>query len=256
MTLRHKGFDAVLVVSFGGPQGMDDIRPFLANVLRGRRVSPERLEEVVHHYELFGGVSPITGITLAQAHGLAERLRRHGPSLPVYVGMRNWHPFLEDTLAQMSRDGVRRAVGFITAGHKTYSSCGQYKVNVMEARQALAAKGLADVDVRFVGDWYDREGFVMANAVRVAEAIRALPEALRGEARVVFTMPTINQLVRKGRHRDAEGRWKTRLARAPRECPQKRGVCVRVRHRTPRPRRSPTRRSARWRASASPTAWR
>lgn len=191
MTLSHKGFDAVLVVSFGGPQGLDDIRPFLANVLRGRRVSPERLEEVVHHYELFGGVSPITGITLAQAHGLAARLRRHGPSLPVYVGMRNWHPFLEDTLAQMSRDGVRRAVGFITAGHKTYSSCGQYKVNVMEARQALAAKGLADVDVRFVGDWYDREGFVMANAVRVAEAIRALPEALRGEARVVFTAHSV-----------------------------------------------------------------
>jgi ferrochelatase len=72
MTLRHKGFDAVLVVSFGGPQGLDDIRPFLANVLRGRRVSPERLEEVAHHYELFGGVSPLTAITRAQADGLAQ----------------------------------------------------------------------------------------------------------------------------------------------------------------------------------------
>ena len=101
-------FDAVLVVSFGGPQGMDDIRPFLDNVLRGRRVSPERLAEVAHHYELFGGVSPITALTMAQARGLAARLAAYGPSLPVYVGMRNWRPFLAETLAEMSRAGVRR----------------------------------------------------------------------------------------------------------------------------------------------------
>lgn len=191
MTQGRKGFDAVLVVSFGGPQGMDDIRPFLANVLRGRRVSPERVEEVAHHYELFGGVSPITAITNAQAAGLAERLRRHGPDLPVYVGMRNWHPLLPDTLAQMSRDGVRRAIGFITAAHKSYSSCGQYKANVADARRELRAQGLADVDVRFVDDWYAREGFVMANAVRVADALRALPEGLRAGARVVFTAHSI-----------------------------------------------------------------
>src|SRR6185295_11371925 len=87
-------FDAVLLISFGGPQGIDDIRPFLANVLRGRRVPPERVDEVAHHYELFGGVSPITDITRRQADGLAARLASAGHPLPVYVGMRNWHPFL------------------------------------------------------------------------------------------------------------------------------------------------------------------
>src|SRR5688500_12656184 len=95
-------FDAVLLISFGGPQGPADVRPFLANVLRGRRVAPERVEEVAHHYELFGGVSPLTRLTEAQAEGLRQRLREHGPALPVYVGMRNWHPFLAETLAEMS----------------------------------------------------------------------------------------------------------------------------------------------------------
>lgn len=198
MTQGRKGFDAVLVVSFGGPQGMDDIRPFLANVLRGRRVAPARLDEVAHHYERFGGVSPITAITLAQAEGLRARLAHHGPQLPVYVGMRNWHPLLPDVLAQMSRDGVRRAVGFITAAHKSYSSCGQYKANVADARRELAAQGLADVDVRFVDDWYEREGFVMANAVRVAAAIQALPTELRAGARVVFTAHSIPLAMAEG----------------------------------------------------------
>src|SRR5215210_6914584 len=103
-------FDSVLVVSFGGPQGHDDIRPFLANVLRGRRVSPERVEEVAHHYELFNGVSPITQLTRSQADGLALRLADAGLPLPVFVGMRNWHPFLADTLREMRAAGVRRAV--------------------------------------------------------------------------------------------------------------------------------------------------
>ena len=189
--MQTKPFDAVLVVSFGGPQGMDDIRPFLANVLRGRRVSPERVEEVAHHYEHFRGVSPITELTLRQARGLAERLRRFGPELPVYVGMRNWRPYLADTLAEMSAAGVRRAVGFVTAAQKTYSSCGQYKHNVADARAELARRGLPDVQVTFVPDWHVHEGFVAANAAHVAAALRGLPEALRGEATVVFTAHSI-----------------------------------------------------------------
>src|SRR6188472_725134 len=91
-----KPFDAVLIVAFGGPQGPDDVRPFLANVLRGRRVAPERVEEVAHHYELFGGISPLTQLTVRQADLLRERLHERGVDLPVYVGMRNWHPFLAD----------------------------------------------------------------------------------------------------------------------------------------------------------------
>ena len=87
-------FDAVLMISFGGPQGVNDIRPFLQNVVRGRRISPERLEEVAHHYELFGGVSPLTALTFRQSEGLRARLQAAGRPLPVHVGMRNWHPFL------------------------------------------------------------------------------------------------------------------------------------------------------------------
>ena len=96
-------FDAVLVVAFGGPEGPEDIRPFLANVLRGRRVPPERIEEVAHHYERFGGVSPLTAITMTQAAGCEHRLARAGHRLPVYLGMRNWHPLLPDTLRRWRR---------------------------------------------------------------------------------------------------------------------------------------------------------
>ena len=107
-------FDSVLLVSFGGPNGPADIRPFLQRVLHGRRVAPERVEEVAHHYELFGGVSPITELTKRQADGLRERLAAAGHPLPVYVGMRNWHPLLTDTLREMydgggaERDWVHR----------------------------------------------------------------------------------------------------------------------------------------------------
>ncbi len=187
----RKPFDAVLVVSFGGPQGMGDVRPFLANVLRGRRVAPERVELVAKHYEHFGGVSPITELTMRQARGLEERLRRFGPELPVYVGMRNWRPYVADTLAEMSAAGVRRAVGFITAAQRTYSSCGQYKEDVARARRELASRGLADVDVAFVEDWHAHPGFAAANAVRVADALRRLPPELRAGAVVVFTAHSI-----------------------------------------------------------------
>src|SRR5690242_13856217 len=102
----RRPFDAVLVISFGGPRGMADVRPFLANVLRGRRIPPERIEEVAGHYEHFGGVSPLTEITLKQADGLQQRLASAGFDIPVFVGMRNWHPLLPDTLKDMANAGV------------------------------------------------------------------------------------------------------------------------------------------------------
>ncbi len=184
-------FDAVLVVAFGGPQGLSDVRPFLANVLRGRRVAPSRVEEVAHHYERFGGVSPLTALTLRQADALRSRLRDRGLPLPVHVGMRNWHPYLADTLADMARKGVRRAVGVIAAAHRSYSSCTQYRENVEEARAALAARGLADVAVVYVGDWHTHAGFIEANADRVREALDRLPAQVRSEARLIFTAHSI-----------------------------------------------------------------
>src|SRR6478735_1043601 len=184
-------FDPVLMISFGGPQGMADVRPFLENVLRGRRVAPGRIDEVAHHYELFGGVSPLTPLTMRQAAGLRDRLAASGSPLPVYVGMRNWHPFLADTLAEMSRAGVRRAVGVIAAAQRSYSSCTQYKENVAAARATLRERGLADVEVTYVGDWYTHPGFIEANASRVRDAIATLPPALQERAELVFTAHSI-----------------------------------------------------------------
>ena len=188
--MKPAAFDSVLVISFGGPQGPDDIRPFLANVLRGRRVSPERVEEVAHHYELFGGVSPITAITRRQAEGLRIRLATAGHPLPVYVGMRNWHPLLPDTMREMRAAGHRRAIGFITAAQHSYSSCQQYRENVAAARADLLKDG-HDVDVTFVGSWFDHPLFVAANAAHVREAIARLPEPVRSRARLICTAHSI-----------------------------------------------------------------
>ncbi len=188
--MKQPAFDSVLVVSFGGPQGPDDIRPFLANVLRGRRVSPERVEEVAHHYELFGGVSPITAITRLQAEGLRVRLAAAGHPLPVYVGMRNWHPLLPDTLRDLRAAGMRRAVGFIAAAQHSYSSCQQYRENVVAARTELRRDG-DDVDVTFVGSWFDHPLFIAANAAHVRDAIARLPEHVRSNARLIFTAHSI-----------------------------------------------------------------
>jgi protoporphyrin/coproporphyrin ferrochelatase len=183
-------FDAVLIVSFGGPQGLQDIRPFLANVLRGRRVAPERVEEVAHHYELFGGVSPITELTQRQADGLAARLAAAGCPLPVFVGMRNWHPFLADTLREMRAAGVRRAIGFIAAAQHSYSSCEQYRENVAAVRAELRESG-DDIDVTFTGSWFDHPLFIAANARHVRDALEQLPVELRPAARLVCTAHSV-----------------------------------------------------------------
>ena len=182
-----KPFDAVLVVAFGGPNGPDDVRPFLANVLRGRRVSSARVEEVVHHYDRFGGVSPLTDITMRQARGLVQRLASAGHGLPVYVGMRNWHPFLADTIREMAADGVRHAIGFILAPHRSFSSCTQYRQNVVDAR----AESAGVVSVTYVRDWHQHAKFIETNARHVRAALERLPAGARARARLVFTAHSI-----------------------------------------------------------------
>jgi len=184
-------FDAVLLIAFGGPQHRDHIRPFLANVLRGRRVSAERVEEVVHHYEIFDGISPITELTLAQAERLRLALQKRDMPLPVYVGMRNWDPYLRDTLTQMSRDGVRRAIGVIAAAHRSYSGCTQYRENVADARAELKAAGVPDVTVTYINDWHVSPGFIDANADHVLTALESLPSDVRQQAELVFTAHSI-----------------------------------------------------------------
>ena len=141
--------DAVLLIAFGGPTAMDEVRPFLDNVLRGRPVPPERLEAVVHHYELIGGRSPLTELTLRQADGLAAALRAHGPALPVYVGMRNWQPYLRDALTKMAAHGVRQAVGVILAAQQSDAGWDRYQREVAEAQAQI---GPAAPEVVYVDD--------------------------------------------------------------------------------------------------------
>jgi ferrochelatase len=149
------------------------------------------VDEVAHHYDLFGGVSPLTDLTRRQARGLASRLLDRGFDLPVFVGMRNWHPYLKDALGDMSRRGIRRAVGFVAAAHRSYSSCTQYRENVNDARAELRRDGLADVEVTYVSDWHAHPDFVDAWVASVADALQGLPDGVRDRARLIFTAHSI-----------------------------------------------------------------
>jgi ferrochelatase len=149
------------------------------------------MDEVARHYEAFGGISPITELTRLQAEGLRRVLASRGVSLPVHVGMRNWHPYIVDTLAEMSRAGLRRVIGFIAAAHAGYSSCEQYRRNVDDARVALRDRGLPDVQVTYVSSWYDHPQFIEANARHIERALAQVPQDLRERARLVFTAHSV-----------------------------------------------------------------
>lgn len=130
-------YDAILVISFGGPEGIDDVMPFLENVTRGRGIPRERLEEVAEHYYHFGGVSPINGQNRALIAALEAELAAHDIKLPIYFGNRNWHPFLSDTMRQMRDDGVKRALAFFTSAFSSYSGCRQYREDIIRASEGM-----------------------------------------------------------------------------------------------------------------------
>ncbi len=181
-------YGAVLLIAYGGPDRLEDVRPYLANVLRGRRVPPERVEAVAHHYELFGGHSPLTELTRRQAAALEADLRAHGLPLPVFVGMRNWTPYLAEALARMRDAGVGRALGIIMAPHQSYASWEQYQEDVTEARARVGA-GAPEVD--YLAPWFDHPGFIEAQADRVAAALADVAPDLRRDAALVFTAHSI-----------------------------------------------------------------
>ncbi|MDX2170373.1 MAG: ferrochelatase [Deltaproteobacteria bacterium] len=180
--------DAVLLISFGGPERMQDVRPFLANVLKGRNVPAERVDAVVHHYELIGGRSPLNELTRRQAAALQAELAGSAQPLPVYVGMRNWHPYLADTLAAMRDAGHRRAVGVILAAQQSDASWGRYQRDVAEARDRLG-RGAPAVD--FAPNWHAHPLFIDAVADRTRAALAALPPARRSGVQLVFTAHSI-----------------------------------------------------------------
>ena len=181
-------FDALLLISFGGPEGPDDVMPFLENVVRGKNVPRERLLEVARHYELFDGVSPINGQNRALLAALVAELNANGPPLPVYWGNRNWHPMLDDAVAQMAEDGVQRARAFVTSPFGSYPGCRQYLEDIELARQTV---GLAAAKIDKLRLFYNHPGFIEPTAERVAAAWDEIPPERREDALLLFTAHSI-----------------------------------------------------------------
>jgi protoporphyrin/coproporphyrin ferrochelatase len=173
-------FDALLLLSFGGPEGPDDVLPFLRNVTRGRGIPDSRLAEVAEHYQHFGGVSPINAQNRALLAAIEKEFAAHGLDLPVYWGNRNWHPLLPDTVRRMRDEGVRRALVFTTSATASYSSCRQYREDL-----AAAQTGGAPEFVK-LRHYFDHPGFIAANVAGVRDALAGLPDA-----RLVFTAHSI-----------------------------------------------------------------
>ncbi|MDW5328183.1 ferrochelatase [Plantactinospora sp. KLBMP9567] len=181
-------YDAVVLISFGGPERPEDVLPFLANVTRGRNVPPDRLAEVAEHYQHFGGVSPINQQCRDLLAAIRADFAAHGLDLPVYWGNRNWHPMLADTVAQLRDDGVTSALGFVTSAYGGYSSCRQYLEDIATAR---AAVGPDAPRIEKLRQYWDHPGFVEPHADALANALATLDPARRESTRLVFTAHSI-----------------------------------------------------------------
>ena len=181
-------YDAILVVSFGGPECPEDVIPFLENVLRGRNVPRERMLAVAEHYYHFGGKSPINQQTRELIAALESELAQHGPKVPVYWGNRNWHPMLAETLQQMKQDGIRRALAFVTSAYSSYSGCRQYREDIARAQDEVGS-GAPEVDK--LRAFFNHPGFIEATEERLRDALRELPAAARQNTQVVYVAHSI-----------------------------------------------------------------
>ena len=191
--------DAVLLLSFGGPEGPEDVRPFLENVTRGRGIPPERLDEVAQHYLHFGGVSPINGLNRDLIAAIETELGKQGiEDLPVYFGNRNWHPMVEDTLAEMTNAGVTRALVFPTSAYGGYSACRQYDEDILRARAAVGGNAPELVKIR---QFFDHPLFIAA----IADAVRAAFATVPADARLVFTAHSVPTSADKAAGPPAQG---------------------------------------------------
>jgi len=178
------GYDAFLLLSFGGPEGLGDVMPFLENVTRGRGVPPERLAEVAEHYYAAGGVSPING----QCRDLLAAIEAAGLGLPMYWGNRNWDPYLADTVRRMADDGVERAVAFVTSAYSSYSACRQYRDDI---ERAVAAVGPRAPRIDKIRPYFNHPGFIEPFAANAEAALDTLPPDVAGGARLVFTAHSV-----------------------------------------------------------------
>jgi protoporphyrin/coproporphyrin ferrochelatase len=184
-------YDALLLLSFGGPEGPDDVIPFLENVTRGRGIPRERLREVGEHYYLFDGVSPINEQNRALLDAIRKDFAEHGLDLPVYWGNRNWAPYLTDALREAVRDGRRRVLTLATSAYASYSGCRQYRENLADALAALRDEGLEPPRVDKLRHFFNHPGFVEPMADGVAAALAELPEDVRDGAHLAFTTHSI-----------------------------------------------------------------
>lgn len=186
--MSSDNFDAILLLSFGGPEKMEDVRPFLENVTRGRGIPPERLDEVGAHYAHFNGKSPLNDLNREIIANLTAELARRDHELPVYFGNRNWHPMAEDTAAKMADDGIQRALVFATSAWGGYSGCRQYHEDIARMRESLGERAFEMEKIR---SFYDHPLFIEAFADAVSKAFAKLPEDRRDDARLVFTAHSI-----------------------------------------------------------------
>ena len=181
-------YDAILVVSFGGPESPDDVIPFLENVLRGRNVPRERMLAVAEHYYHFGGKSPINQQIRELIAALENELTQQGPKLPVYWGNRNWHPMLAETLLQMKHDGIRSALAFVTSAYSSYSGCRQYREDIGRAQNELGS-GAPQIDK--LRAFFNHPGFVEATEERLRDALAQVPADARPNVQIVYVAHSI-----------------------------------------------------------------
>lgn len=188
-------YDGLLYVSFGGPEGPEDVLPFLRNVTRGRGVPEERLVEVAHHYDLFHGNSPLNDQNRAVIAALQQEFTRRGLGLPIWFANRNWHPFLTETLTGIK---AQRLLAFVTSAFSSYSGCRQYREDLEQAREAVP--GSPPIDKIRV--FYNHPGFLTATAERVQEALAAWPPKKHSDVELIFTAHSIPDSM--ARHSDYE----------------------------------------------------
>jgi ferrochelatase len=201
-------YDALLILSFGGPDGMPDVMPFLDNVLRGRGVPEERKREVAHHYELFGGVSPINPQNRQLQVALEAELERRGLDLPIYLGNRNWKPFVTDVIRQMQADGVKKFLTFVTSGFSCYSGCRQYREDLMKACAEMGEGAPAWDKIRV---YYNHPLFIEVTKRHWKQACDRLPAELRAGAVTLFTAHSIPAGMAAGSHYEAQLKEAARL---------------------------------------------
>jgi protoporphyrin/coproporphyrin ferrochelatase len=201
-------YDAILMVSFGGPEGRDDVIPFLENVLRGKNVPRERLLAVAEHYYHFDGVSPINAQNRALIAALEGALVAHDIDLPIYWGNRNWYPLLTDTMQQMKQDGVQHALTFFTSAYSSYSGCRQYLEDIARAQESV---GKNAPQVSLLRKFYNHPGFIHPNVEHVQAALAQIPAERRAAAQVVFTAHSIPLTMARNSMYEAQLRETCRL---------------------------------------------